>query len=111
MTQSASAYSDLAALRHELKAMIVHELNLEGRTPESIDDSAPIFGEGLGLDSLDALQLAMAVEEHYGVRIPEGPEGRSILTSIVTLAEYVAAQRGSEGAPSPSRQGQPGEGS
>ena len=52
----------------------VEELNLEGKTPADIDDGAPLFGEGLGLDSLDALQLAVAVEESFGVRVPEGEE-------------------------------------
>lgn len=81
------------ALRTELKALIVKELNLEGRDPSSIVDDAPLFGEGLGLDSLDALQLAMAVEERYGVRIPEGAEGRVAFASVNALADWVATHR------------------
>jgi len=76
-------------LRTELKALIVRELNLEGRDPSSIVDDAPLFGEGLGLDSLDALQLAMSVEEHFGVRIPEGPDGRTAFRSVDALAEWI----------------------
>ncbi len=76
-------------LRSELKALIVRELNLEGRDPSSIADEAPLFGDGLGLDSLDALQLAMSVEEHYQVRIPEGPDGRTAFRSVDALAEWI----------------------
>jgi acyl carrier protein len=77
-------------LRSDLKRIIVTELNLKGRDPESIEDDAPLFGNGLGLDSLDALQLAMVVEEQLGVRIPEGEEARRIFQSVRTLADHVA---------------------
>ena len=80
---------DVATLKVELKALIVRELNLEGRDPASIDDDAPLFGEGLGLDSLDALQLAMSIEEKFGVRIPEGPEGRVAFASVASLAKHI----------------------
>ncbi len=84
---------DQAALRSELKRIIVSELNLKGRTPESIEDDAPLFGGGLGLDSLDALQLAMSIEEKLGVRIPEGEEARAIFRSVRTIADHVAKVR------------------
>jgi acyl carrier protein len=85
-------------LRSELKGLLVKELNLQGRDPESIDDDAPLFGppqggKGLGLDSLDALQLAMSVEERFGVRIPEGDEARSIFLSVRALAQHVLSAR------------------
>jgi len=80
---------DLADVRQKLKELIVSELNLEGKTPADIDDAAPLFGEGLGLDSLDALQLAMSVEEQFGVRVPEGDEARSIFASVNALAEHI----------------------
>ena len=83
-----------AGLRSELKRLIVAELNLKGRDPETIEDDAPLFGTGLGLDSLDALQLAMVVEEKLGVRIPEGEEARAIFRSVRTIAEHVAKVRG-----------------
>jgi len=82
-----------AKLRREIKELIVRELNLEGRDPATIEDEAPLFGEGLGLDSLDALQLAMSVEERFGVRIPEGDEARPIFRSVAALAAHVAAHR------------------
>ena len=72
----------LAELRSEIKRLIVTELNLKGRDPETIEDDAPLFGGGLGLDSLDALQLAMSIEEKLGVRIPEGDEARAIFRSV-----------------------------
>ena len=86
-------------LRREIKELIVKELNLQGRDPQAIRDDAPLFGSnaaddgGLGLDSLDALQLAMSVEEHFGVRIPEGDAARPIFKSVAALADHVAAHR------------------
>lgn len=76
-------------VRTDLKALIVKELNLEGKSPADIDDAAPLFGAGLGLDSLDALQLAMSVEEKFGVRVPEGDEARKIFASVNALAEHI----------------------
>jgi acyl carrier protein len=91
---------DLPVLKHDIKSLIVKELNLEGRDPASIPDEAQLFGasrEGhvasLGLDSLDALQLAMSIEEKFGVRIPEGPEARAIFASVASIASYVAEQK------------------
>jgi acyl carrier protein len=84
---------DVSNLRAEIKALLVSELNLKGRNPESIRDDAALFGpdEGsLGLDSLDALQLAMAVEERFGVRIPEGEGARSIFQNVSSLANHLA---------------------
>lgn len=80
---------DEGRLKAQLKELIVSELNLEGREPSSIEDDAPLFGEGLGLDSLDALQLAMAVEEKLAVRIPEGPDGRVAFASVSALAKWI----------------------
>jgi acyl carrier protein len=77
-------------LTREIKALLVSELNLSGRDPASIDDEAPLFGEGgLGLDSLDALQIAMFVEERFGVRVPDGDEARPIFRSVGTLAAFI----------------------
>ena len=96
----------VSEISRELKELIVRELKLEGKDPTTIEDEAPLFGEGLGLDSLDALQLAMSIEEHFGVRIPEGDEARPIFRSVASLAEYVASSRaalGAENAPEPAR--------
>jgi acyl carrier protein len=80
---------NLAEVRQKLKELIVVELNLEGKSPGDIDDTAPLFGAGLGLDSLDALQLAMSIEEAFGVRIPEGDEARSIFASVDAIATHI----------------------
>jgi acyl carrier protein len=80
-------------LRSQIKHLIVTELNLKARDPESIEDDSPLFGAGLGLDSLDALQLAMSIEEKLGVRIPEGEEARAVFKSVRSIAEYVVKAR------------------
>src|SRR6476469_8891640 len=81
-------------LKREIKQLLVAELNLTGRDPSSIDDEAPLFGTGgLGLDSLDALQIAMLVEEKFGVRVPEGDEARPIFQSVSSLSEFIGAAR------------------
>jgi acyl carrier protein len=86
-----------SALRSEIKRLLVAELNLKGRDPDTIEDEASLFGGGagggLGLDSLDALQLAMSIEEKLGVRIPEGDEARAIFQSVRTIADHVAKAR------------------
>jgi acyl carrier protein len=84
---------DPAQLRSAVKRLIVDELNLKGRDPETIEDDAALFGTGLGLDSLDALQLAMAIEEKLGVAIPEGDEARAIFKSVRAIADHVAKVR------------------
>jgi acyl carrier protein len=81
-------------LRSRIKELIVRELNLEGKDPATIGDDSPLFGEGLGLDSLDALQLAMSIEESFGVRIPEGDEARPIFRSVASLAQFVENPEG-----------------
>ena len=81
---------DRETLRHELKELIVRELDLRHRTAAQIADDEPLFGQGLGLDSLDALQLAMAVDEHFGVKLPDGEEARAIFASVSTLADHIA---------------------
>lgn len=98
---------DPAGLRTELKELMISELNLVGKTPDDIDDRASLFGEGqvvdgerrpsLGLDSLDALQLAMVVEERFGVRIPEGDEARAAFASVDALALHILRARAAEG--------------
>lgn len=88
-------------LEAEIKEIIVEALALEDLKPEEIETDAPLFVEGLGLDSIDALELAMALEEHYGVTVEDDPEqNRQIFSSVSSLAEFVRAQRpgGTEGA-------------
>lgn len=84
---------DRDALRSELKQLMIEELDLRDRDARQIADDQPLFGEGLGLDSLDALQLAMAIEERFGVRVPEGEAARPVFASVSALAEYIATSR------------------
>lgn len=80
-------------IRKNLKELMIIELNLVGKKPEDIDDAAPLFGAGLGLDSLDALQLAMVVEEKFGVKVPEGEPARKIFASVDALVAHIASVR------------------
>lgn len=84
---------DAVEVRRLLKSLIIEELNLQGKSPDEIDDAAPLFGEGLGLDSLDALQLAMVIEERFAVKIPEGDAARSIFASVDALVAHIVANR------------------
>ena len=88
-----------AELKNRIKQALIEELDLRGKSASDIDDAAPLFGEGLGLDSLDALQLAMAIEERFGVTVPEGEPGRSIFASVDAIADFVLSEkRGDTGA-------------
>ena len=73
----------------KLKTILVKELNLEELTPQDIDESAPLFGEGLGLDSLDAVELVVILQKHFGVEIKDMEEGRSAFQSVNALAAYI----------------------
>jgi len=81
-------------LHSELKRFIVRRLRLAQVDPESIKDDAPLVGGGLDLDSIDLLELVVGLEKEYGLKIADVAEGRRILTSVRTLAVFVAGQRG-----------------
>lgn len=78
----------------EIKTLIVSTLALEGVTPESIEDDAPLFGEGLGLDSIDAIELGVAIRKRYGISLDaESEDPRKHFASVSTLAAFVSANR------------------
>lgn len=77
----------------ELKQKIVEALNLEDVKPEDIDENAALFGDGLGLDSIDALELIVLLDKTYGIRLADPKEGREIFRSIRTMAEYIINHR------------------
>ena len=77
----------------ELKKKIIEALNLEEMTPEEIEDDAPLFGEGLGLDSIDALELIVLMEKNYGIKLANPAEGKAIFKSVATIADYVSKNR------------------
>jgi len=81
-------------MKNKLKSIIIEELHLEDMTPETLDDDVTLFGEGLGLDSLDALQLAVAVEEHFGVRIADEQEGKDAFASVNALCAFIGKRQG-----------------
>jgi acyl carrier protein len=77
------------SIKEKLKKIIVEELNLEEIEPSEIEDEAPLFGEGLGLDSLDAVELVVILEKHFGVEVKNMDEGRAAFQSINTLVGYL----------------------
>ena len=76
-------------LTEKLKTEIIEVLNLEDISPEDIDTDAPLFGDGLGLDSIDALELIVLLEKNYGIKIEDPKEGRKIFTSVRTMADFI----------------------
>ena len=77
----------------ELKSRIIAALQLQDVTPEQIDDDAPLFGTGLGLDSIDALELVVMLEEHYGILVRDSEVARSAFQSVRSLARFIEAKR------------------
>lgn len=84
---------DFDTLKIKVKEMIIKDLKLEDIRPEDIVDDAPLFVEGLGLDSLEALQLVVSVEENFGVLIPDENVGKIAFASVNALAEYILRER------------------
>lgn len=81
-------------LENEIKEKIIAALNLEEVAVEDINAAAPLFGdEGLGLDSIDALELIVLLEKSYGIRLANPTEGKAIFASVRTIAEYVSKNR------------------
>jgi acyl carrier protein len=77
----------------QLKKLIIERLKLEEVTPEDIGTDDPLFGEGLGLDSIDALELVLGLEKEYGVIIPDAEVGQRVFQSVRTIAQYVLENR------------------
>lgn len=80
-------------LELELKQKIIKVLNLEDMTPDDIETDAPLFGEGLGLDSIDVLEIIVLLEKKYGIKLANPAEGKGIFRSIATIADYVSKNR------------------
>lgn len=86
--------AEQTAAEHELASLIVESLNLESTTPDRIDPDAPLFGGDLGLDSIDALEIALAVSKRYGFQLrSDNPDNRTIFTSLRTLSDHIEQQR------------------
>ena len=83
----------MSDLKQELKEKIIEQLNLEDVSVSEIGDTDQLFGEGLGLDSIDALELIVMLDKDYGIKLADPKEGRKIFESIETMANYIAANR------------------
>lgn len=79
----------LAEIKKELKVLLVEQLSLEDITPEEIGDDMQLFGEGLGLDSLDAVEIVVLLQRNYNLEVKDMEQSREVFTSVNTLAEYV----------------------
>ena len=85
---------DIEALKKEVKEVIISSLQLEDVTVQDIKDDEPLFGEGLGLDSIDALELGVAMKKHFGVKFSsENEENQSHFASVNALAQYIAKEK------------------
>lgn len=80
-------------LKQRLKEQIIQFLNLMDLKPSDIKDDQPFFGEGLGLDSIDSLELIVLLEREYGIKIENPKDGRKVLIDINTMAEYIKQHR------------------
>ena len=81
-------------LIEKIKQLIIQRLKLLDMTPEMIESDAPLFGEGLGLDSIDALELVLGLEKDFGVIIPDAEVGKKVFQSVGTVAQYVLENQG-----------------
>lgn len=81
------------SLKDEIKTHIIEQLNLEDLTISDIEDDAPLFGDGLGLDSIDALELIVLLDTHFGIKVADPEQGKEIFTSVNTMAEFIEKNR------------------
>ncbi len=84
---------ETAELKQQLKKQIIEFLNLTSLNPDDIKDDEPLFGEGLGLDSIDSLELIVLLNKEYGITIQDPKEGRKILTDVNTMTGYIEKNR------------------
>jgi len=84
---------ETAQLKQQLKKQIVEFLNLINVKPEDIKDDEPLFGSGLGLDSIDSIELIVLLSREYGINIQDPKEGRKVLVDINTMADYIEKNR------------------
>lgn len=83
----------MSELTQELKERIITQLNLEDITADDLQDDTPLFGDGLGLDSIDALELIVMLDKSYGIKLADPKEGRKVFETIQTMADYIEANR------------------
>ena len=78
---------------HDLKVQIIAQLNLQDLTPDEIGDDQPLFAQGLGLDSIDALELIVLLQQQYKVKLASAEEGQAVFRSVRTMAEYITSHQ------------------
>ena len=83
----------MEALKENLKKQIIEQLNLEDLKPEDIKDDAPLFGDGLGLDSIDALELIVLLEKYHGIQMTNPEDGKKVFVSVNSLADFITSQK------------------
>lgn len=83
----------MSELKQQVKEMIIQRLKLEGMKPDDIDDAAPLFGEGLGLDSIDALELVLAIEQTFSVKIEDEASGMKAFRNLESLVSFIAEKK------------------
>ncbi|MDY7393869.1 phosphopantetheine-binding protein [Aureibaculum sp. 2210JD6-5] len=83
----------MEALKLELKEKIIEQLNLEDVAIDEIGDNDPLFGDGLGLDSIDALELIVMLDKDYGIKLTDPKEGKKIFESVEVMAAYITENR------------------
>ena len=84
---------DKESLKSTLKEQLIKYLNLLDLSPEDISDAEPLFGENLGLDSIDSIEMIVLLEREYGLKIKDPKEGRKILETINSMADYIIANK------------------
>lgn len=85
--------STMNELIEKLKAELIEQLNLEDMEPAEIDAEAPLFGDGIGLDSIDALEIIVLLEKEYDIKINDPREGKDIMYSVASLARHIESTR------------------
>lgn len=85
--------TEFAALKHEIKVLIIEATQIPDTRPEDIIDDAPLFGEGLGLDSIDSLEIVLALQQKYNVMMDDQNLARVILQSIDTIADFIRKEK------------------
>jgi acyl carrier protein len=83
----------MTELKENLKKQIIEQLNLKEVKPEDIGDDQPLFVDGLGLDSIDALELIVLLQQHYGIKLSKAEDGPAVFRSVNTLADYITANK------------------
>lgn len=84
---------ETAELKQQVKAQIIEFLNLRTLQPADINDDEPLFGDGLGLDSIDSIELIVLLSREYGIEIKDPKEGRKILVDVNTMVDYIEKNR------------------